>query len=548
MAARIRDLDWAQTPLGAVGQWPHTLRTAVDMCLGSLHQLAIYWGPELVLLYNDAEIEAIGNLHPWALGRPAREVLAEFWHVVEPMLQRVLEQGEATWSEDQPLTFHRQGALEERYFTWSYSPIPDDVGDVGGVLLVTTDTTERVLQARRLRLLHELAIRMPGSENAGAAAQVACSTLAGGTPDVQFAAIYLADEAGACRLAASAGVDGSVGEPGADGQRPDRVWPLAETLEQGAQRGLDQMPHGSAISWTSEGPRRALALPFTRLDRDDAAGLVVLGLDPLRPFDEPYGEFLALVAAEIGIAIGAADARASERGRLLALEERILGELRTAQARTLAAADDERRRIERDIHDGAQQQIVAVRVKLALAERALSSADLAMASSARVMILESGRELEAALHDLRRLAHGVFPRILADEGLPSALAAAARLAAIPATVEAHGVGRLPVEIESAVYFCCLEALQNAAKHAGPDASVHTRLSLDDAGGLDIEIADDGAGFDLDAAPAGAGLTNMHDRCAACGGTVTVVSAPGAGTRVHASIPVPSEVPRDVPVR
>ena len=189
-----------------------------------------------------------------------------------------------------------------------------------------------------------------------------------------------------------------------------------------------------------------------------------------------------------------------------------------------------------------------MRVKLGLAERALSSADLAAASNARVMILESGRELEAALHDLRRLAHGVYPRILADEGLPSALAAAARQAAIPATVDARGVGRLPAGIESAVYFCCLEALQNAAKHAGPDASAHTHVSLDGSGGLEIEISDDGVGFDLDAAPPGTGLTNMRDRIAACGGTLRVESVPGEGTRIHACIPATSGAARDLPVR
>ena len=111
------------------------------------------------------------------------------------------------------------------------------------------------------------------------------------------------------------------------------------------------------------------------------------------------------------------------------------------------------------------------------------------------MVVESGRELEGALHDLRRLAHGVFPRILADEGLPSALAAAARQATLPASVEIDGVGRLPVDIESAVYFCCHEALQNAAKHAGPGARATIRLSVDGTGALEVEISDDGIGFD-----------------------------------------------------
>ena len=130
MAARIREHDWSATSIGPISGWPPSLRTALDICLGSRHQLAIYWGPELVLLYNDAEIEALGGLHPGALGRPAREVLGEVWDVVGPMLQRVLERGEATWSEDQPLTFHPNGEPEERYFTWSYSPIPD-LGNVG---------------------------------------------------------------------------------------------------------------------------------------------------------------------------------------------------------------------------------------------------------------------------------------------------------------------------------------------------------------------------------------------------------------------------------
>ena len=233
--------------------------------------------------------------------------------------------------------------------------------------------------------------------------------------------------------------------------------------------------------------------------------------------------------------------RVLQARRLGLVHERILGELRAAQARTLAAADGERRRIERDIHDGAQQQIVAVRVKLALAEAALSAADVEQAERARVMLLEAGQELETALHDLRRLAHGVYPRILADEGLPSALAAAARRAAIPASVDARGVGRLPVEIESAVYFCCLEALQNAAKHAGPEASVHTRLSLDDAGSLEIEIVDDGVGFDAGAHAGGAGLTNMRDRIGARGGTLIVESALARGTAIRARIPLAGHV-------
>jgi signal transduction histidine kinase len=153
------------------------------------------------------------------------------------------------------------------------------------------------------------------------------------------------------------------------------------------------------------------------------------------------------------------------------------------------------------------------------------------------MVVESGRELEGALHDLRRLAHGVFPRLLADEGLPSALSAAARQATLPASVEIDGVGRLPVDIESAVYFCCHEALQNAAKHAGPGARATIRLSFDGTGALEVEISDDGSGFDTGSTAVGGGLTNMWDRVQACRGTLSVESDRATGTRIRARIPL-----------
>jgi signal transduction histidine kinase len=259
-------------------------------------------------------------------------------------------------------------------------------------------------------------------------------------------------------------------------------------------------------------------------------------------FTPEVERFVDLLAQQCGLALDRAERTRDHTAEL----ERVLGELRAAQARTLAAADAERRRIERDLHDGAQQGIVAVRVKLSLAESELDSSDPVKAARARAMLLESGRELESALHDLRLLAHGVFPHILADEGLPSALAAAARQAAIPASVDAAGVGRLPAEIESAVYFCCLEALQNAAKHAGADASVHTRLAIGEGGGLEIEIRDDGIGFDTAAPGPGSGLINMRDRVGACGGTLTIESVHAGGTRIQAWIPGVSRASSDDP--
>src|SRR5579871_3748250 len=128
MGERIFSFDWSSTSLGPIHQWPASLREAVNLCLQSRFQLAIYWGPQLVLLYNDAERDVLGAMHPGALGRPAAEVLAGNWDVLGPMLHRVMATGEATWSVDQALWLNRRGVVEESFFTYSYSAIPDGAG------------------------------------------------------------------------------------------------------------------------------------------------------------------------------------------------------------------------------------------------------------------------------------------------------------------------------------------------------------------------------------------------------------------------------------
>src|SRR6516225_7091743 len=199
MGARIRSFDWSSTPLGPIGEWPSSLREAVSLCLRSRFQLAIYWGPQLILLYNDAERDVLGAMHPGALGRPAAEILTDMWDIVGPMLQGVVATGEATWSVDQALRLNRHGFLEEAFFTYSYSPIPYG-GGVGGVLLVTVETTERVLAERRLRTLRELAAEAAGARSANEACTRAAGVLAGNPSDLPFTLLYLAEGDGAPRL------------------------------------------------------------------------------------------------------------------------------------------------------------------------------------------------------------------------------------------------------------------------------------------------------------------------------------------------------------
>jgi len=199
--------------------------------------------------------------------------------------------------------------------------------------------------------------------------------------------------------------------------------------------------------------------------------------------------------------------------------------------RILATADEERRRIERDIHDGAQQRLVALRMKLELTEELFARDPEAGLEKLHTL----GAEVEETLDELRSMARGVYPALLTDAGLADALRAVALRAPVAAEVHSDGVGRYAPEVESAVYFCCLEALQNAAKHA-TDATLVT-VSLEQRDGLRFEVRDNGRGFDPGRASAGAGLTNIRDRIGALGGEVTVASEPGRGVVVRGSVPV-----------
>jgi signal transduction histidine kinase len=217
------------------------------------------------------------------------------------------------------------------------------------------------------------------------------------------------------------------------------------------------------------------------------------------------------------------------------LREDLLGrteELRASRQRIVNAADAERRRMERDLHDGAQQRLVLLRLKLSMLERFMDTD----ADKAKAMRRELTEEIDCALVELRDLAHGIYPTALETEGLPAALRDALPRSALPVDLDAGEIGRYPAEIEAAVYFCCLEALQNAAKHAGQHARAAIHLEQQN-GVLRFEVTDDGAGFDPGRASASAGIQNMADRIGALGGELHVDSTPGHGTKIAGTIPL-----------
>jgi signal transduction histidine kinase len=202
-----------------------------------------------------------------------------------------------------------------------------------------------------------------------------------------------------------------------------------------------------------------------------------------------------------------------------------LTELQASRLRIVAAADDQRRRIERDIHDGAQQQLLAIAAKLAAAESAAGQDE----ERERALVAQLKAETSRALQTLRELARGIYPPLLADQGLTAAVTTQAGKAPVPVEVDAAGIGRYPAEIETAIYFCCVEALHNAARHA-PGSAVRISLA-EDRGQVMFTVTDDGPGFDPAAKAAGSGLRNMSDRLAALGGSCQVDTRPGRGTAV-----------------
>jgi signal transduction histidine kinase len=290
-----------------------------------------------------------------------------------------------------------------------------------------------------------------------------------------------------------------------DELRPEATWPADAVAPEPLAIGGDTLP-------SFPGNQQA----FEVRHQGELLGALTVSMPPGRPITQTGERLVEDLAAQAG---------------LILRNVRLIEELRQSRQRIVAAQDEERRRLERNIHDGAQQQLVALAVRLNLAK------GLAAKGSPKVAdLLEAIKgETQDALENLRDLARGIYPPLLADKGLSAALESQARKVSVPVTVEPNGIGRYPQEAEAAAYFCVLEALQNMAKYADARGAT-VRLAHED-GQLVFEVADDGRGFDTATTPRGSGLQNMSDRLEALGGSVQVDSALGRGTTVTGRIPV-----------
>ena len=192
MGARMRAFDWSTTALGPLEQWPQSLRACVRIVLGSGHPMLISWGSDYTMLYNDSYGVVIGNKHPAALGSSCREVLSEAWDFIGPLFDKVYTEGSYTSTlTSQLFTIYRNNYLEECYFAFSYSPIPDDDGRVGGVLTTVLDMTERVIEDRRRQVLRDLASRTAEARHEEEVWRVSAETLGQHRPSVPFAFLYM---------------------------------------------------------------------------------------------------------------------------------------------------------------------------------------------------------------------------------------------------------------------------------------------------------------------------------------------------------------------
>jgi signal transduction histidine kinase len=320
MAALMREFDWSSTPLGPVSQWPQSLRTAVGVLLSTRHPMFIWWGPDLIQFYNDAYRRSLGpDRHPSALGRGGRECWAEIWPTIGPEIEAIMAGGEATWHEDHLVPITRGDRVQDVYWSYSYSPILDDEGEVGGVLVTVQETTRRVLTERRARLLQQLATRELEAESEPDAIAVAVAVLDRHPEDVAFALVYVrGEDADVLHLANAAGL---TPDASAAGFRPA----AAEAMRERTVVRVSPLP--AALGeirhrLSSEPVRDALVVPLLGgVGSAGARGVLVAGMNPRLVADEDCRTFFGQVAREITLAMDRAQAVELERRAWRAAEQ-----------------------------------------------------------------------------------------------------------------------------------------------------------------------------------------------------------------------------------
>ena len=547
----MASMDWSATPVGPRGSWPPILDSLVRVLLASRFPMWMGWGPDLTFFYNDAyRRDTLGVKHPWALGRPAQEVWQEIWPDIGPRIEAG-RRGEATWDQALLLFLERSGYREETYHTFSYSPITEGDGSVAGVLCVVTEETDRVIGARRLGTLRQLASDLSGARREGEVLDVVAGRLAENPFDLPYALVYLLDGSGGGRLACAAGA------PPGDAVAPDHLdsssagsWPLAEMLARNATVVVDDVverfggaPRGA---WDVPSPA-ALMVPISQQGQPDPAGFLVVGANPYRPVDEDVVGFVELLAGQVAAGVASARAYEAERRRAEALAEldrakteffsNVSHEFRTPLTLILGPAEDA-------LNDDLVALPVEHEVRLRVIRR-----------NARRLRRLVNDMLDFARIEGGRLRAETLPTDLADLTRDVALsfAPAIERAGLRLVIDCPPLPR-PVHVDRDMWEkIVLNLLSNALKFT-LDGEI--RVSLADRGdAVQLAVADTGVGIASDhlaqlfqrfyRAPraearsqegTGIGLALVHELVQLHGGQVSVTSAEGSGATFNVQVP------------
>lgn len=327
MGERIRTFDWAKTSLGPLEQWPQSLRIAVRIVLTSRQPFWLGWGEELIYLYNDPYRSIVGGRHPAAMGQPVVAVWPELEDIIKPMLSAAMAGREGTYVESQLLIMERYGYREETYYTFSYSPIPDESGENRGIICANTEDTRRVIGERQLALLRDLAAKTADVRSWLEACQMGLEALDSNARDMPFSMIYRVDaDAQSFSLTGTSGIAANHSlAPQSVSAKEQSPWPLATVLETNDMVVVENLqaltseplPTGA---W-QEPPQCAAMIPLITTGQVLNGSVLIVGLNPFRLFDDDYRNFLNLVCRQIAASIANANAYEQERLRAEALAE-----------------------------------------------------------------------------------------------------------------------------------------------------------------------------------------------------------------------------------
>jgi signal transduction histidine kinase/FixJ family two-component response regulator len=548
----MRSMDWSSTALGPVDSWPQSLRTAEGILLSSRFSMWMGWGPDLAFLYNDAYGRGtLGKKHPWALGRPAREVWSEIWEDIGPRIQTVLDTGEATWDEALLLFLERSGYSEETYHTFSYSPLTDDAGRTAGMFCVVMEETERVIGERRLATLRDLAADLASTTGEEAMLAAVARNLERNLFDLPFTLVYLfEDGADSARLACTTGIRAghAVAPQVVPVQAADSAWPAADVLRQGRPVVVDGVPDRfpglPSGAWQTP-PRQAAVVPVARQGQESPAGFLVAGINPYRPFDPAYAGFIDLVAGQIAASLANARAYEDERRRAEALAE--LDRAKTAFFSNIS-----------------HEFRTPLTLIAAPAEEALSDTGLPEPERARwEMVRRNGLRLQKLVNNLLEFSRIEAGRVQAayepvdldgyTRDLASLFRSAVERAGLSLRIDAGPLPG-PVYVDRDMWEkIVLNLLSNAFKHTfagGITVSLHPTGDL-----VELKVSDSGTGIPADELPhlfdrfhrvrgarsrthegTGIGLALVQELVALHAGTITVESVVDRGTTFTVRIP------------